>query len=96
MAFSYSDENFTVVGNLCFVHIKTTTLEEQSISIPPALADRMLIDEYYILATNSFFDDSRGNSSAPLFVEVKDKKITFDPAMDITYINFFFPINSNK
>lgn len=21
MAFSYSDENFTVVGNLCFVHI---------------------------------------------------------------------------
>ena len=22
MAFSYSDENFTVVGNLCFVHIR--------------------------------------------------------------------------
>lgn len=21
MAFSYSDKNFTVVGNLCFVHI---------------------------------------------------------------------------
>lgn len=96
MAFSYSDENFTVVGNLCFVHIKTTTKDEVSISIPPALADRMLIDEYYILATNSFFDDSSNNSSAPLFVEVKDKKITFNPAMDITYINFFFPINSNK
>lgn len=95
MAFSYSDENFTVVGNLCFVHIKTTTTEEKSISIPPALADRMLIDEYYILATNSSFNDSN-SSSGPLFVKVKDKKITFNPAMDITYINFFFPINSNK
>lgn len=97
MAFSYSDENFTVVGNLCFVHIKTTTTEKVSISIPPALADRMLIDEYYILATNSFFDaNGSNNSSAPIFVEVKDKKITFNPAMEITYINFFFPINSNK
>lgn len=22
--FSYNDENFTVIGNICFIHLKTT------------------------------------------------------------------------
>lgn len=91
MAFSYSDENFTVVGNLCFVHIMTTTTGEKSINIPPALADRMLIDNYSIVAVSSI-----GRDNVPIFVMVEDKKITFYSSKEITYINFSFPINSNK
>ena len=92
MAFSYSDENFTVVGNLCFVHIKSTTSGSKSFRIPPALADRMLIDDYLVLATSYNFD----TGSEPIYVEVSDKKIKFSTKGDISYINFFFPINSNK
>ena len=43
MAFSYSDKNFTVIGNLCFVHILldgTKTVFD----IPPAISDRMLTE----------------------------------------------------
>lgn len=111
MAFSYSDENFTVVGNLCFVHIKTTTTGKKSINIPPALADRMLIDDYCIISVSTILDDTVSSTygdtvpstyivnTGPVnlsFVKVKDKKITFDPPFENTYINFSFPINSNK
>lgn len=41
MAFSYSDENFTVIGNLCFGHISVSDKNAQY-EIPPAIADRML------------------------------------------------------
>lgn len=46
MAFSYSDKNFTVVGNLCFVHIYTDKTGYSKISIPPALKSRMLLDVF--------------------------------------------------
>ena len=93
MAFSYSDENFTVVGNLCFVHIKTNTSGAKSISIPPALADRMLIDDYSISAANATAD---GATVAAVYAKVKDKKITYTPTKALTYLNFSFPINANK
>lgn len=102
MAFSYSDENFTVVGNLCFVHIKTTTTGAKSISIPPALADRMMIDDYSILAASNIGASNYGAGSGggggvnPAFAEVKNKEINLYSAGDIAYFNFFFPINSNK
>mgnify|MGYP004710503031 CR=1 FL=1 len=93
MAFSYSDENFTVVGNLCFVHIKTTTTGAKTINIPPALAARMLIDDYSVSAANITAD---GTSVAAVYAKVKDKKITFTPTKALTYLNFSFPINANK
>lgn len=43
--FSYNDENFTVIGNVCFIHIKVTgTLEAGSVltAIPPAIAERLI------------------------------------------------------
>lgn len=43
--FSYNDENFTVIGNLLFVHIldsKAHKADEPIIEIPPAIFSRML------------------------------------------------------
>nr|DAT14255.1 MAG TPA: hypothetical protein [Caudoviricetes sp.] len=43
--FSYNDENFTVIGNLLFVHIpdsKAHKAGEAIIEIPPAIISRMI------------------------------------------------------
>ena len=43
--FSYSDELFTVIGNILFIHIKLSgTYKEHSIivEIPPAIYDRIM------------------------------------------------------
>lgn len=52
--FSYNDENFTVIGNLLFVHIrdsKAHKANEPIIEIPPAIFSRMLT--YSNVATES-------------------------------------------
>lgn len=52
--FSYNDENFTVIGNLLFVHIldsKAHKADEPIIEIPPAIFSRMLT--YSNVATES-------------------------------------------
>lgn len=43
--FSYSDENFTVIGNVLFCHIKIKKAVMQTepiVEIPPEIYDRML------------------------------------------------------
>lgn len=43
--FSYNDENFTVIGNLLFVHIhdsKAHKTDEPIIEVPPAIFSRMI------------------------------------------------------
>ena len=93
MAFSYSDKNFTVVGNLCFVHIKTTTSGPKSIVIPPALADRMLFENLGAVGVNYNQD---GSSLSIVFASVEKGKIHFNPSKPLYYLNFHFPIDSNK
>ena len=42
--FSYNDENFTVIGNILFLHIKITkefNANDNIIEIPPAIYDHM-------------------------------------------------------
>ena len=42
--FSYNDENFTVIGNVLFVHIidnKARKSEEPVVEIPPAIFERL-------------------------------------------------------
>ena len=42
--FSYNDKNFTVIGNILFLHIKITkefNVNDNIIEIPPAIYDRM-------------------------------------------------------
>lgn len=44
-SFSYNDENFTVIGNVLYVHFKYEDVAEAGtrlIEIPPAIYDRLL------------------------------------------------------
>lgn len=92
MAFSYSDENFTVVGNLCFAHIVFKTTGVHTIKIPPALADRILFIPYYAPYYNYQKDGSAGVS----FASIEDSTITLNAKYTDSYMNFSFPINANK
>ena len=43
--FSYNDENFTVIGNVLFIHFmyeKSAPINTRLIEIPPAICDRLL------------------------------------------------------
>lgn len=89
MAFSYSDENFTVVGNLCFVHINIKSKNARYF-IPSAIVDRMLIKEFvypYISVDTEY---------AIGFANVNSGVISCAARYDNGYLNFYFPIDSNK
>lgn len=95
MAFSYSDKNFTVVGNLCFVHIDTETLGVKNISIPPAIVDRALIGDTlvsYVTHEASFQSGTRLYAN----VNFTNGLIAYTPSHTYSYVYFYFPIDSNK
>ena len=95
MAFSYSDKNFTVVGNLCFVHIFVSDKNAQY-EIPPAIADRMLVKNISCMFYSHGEDVLSGNLALAF---ISNDKICIDTAYDDYkngYVNFSFPIDSNK
>ena len=81
MAFSYSDKNFTVIGNLCFVHIY---IKKQYYDIPTAIADRMLLDDFYCDYVETV---------NPQSAHFKLGKIE---CTGRGYLHCYFPIDSNK
>ena len=99
MAFSYSDKNFTVIGNLCFVHIILNG-DEQLIDIPPAIADRMLY--YPITCTYTYLpsEEARGAGGGTLttgigYALINNRKISLTET-GLGYLSVYFPIDSNK
>lgn len=95
MDFSYSDKNFTVVGNLCFVHIFDKTLGKKSVAIPPAIADRALIDDMlvsYITYEDAFQQGARLYAN----VNISKSAIEYTSTHTYSYVYFYFPIDSNK
>lgn len=89
MAFSYSDKNFTVIGNLCFVHIYIKN--NASYDIPPAISDRMLIDEFhYPYMSYNETDIYIGTAT------ISKYRIICTSPYDNGYLNVYFPIDSNK
>lgn len=97
MAFSYSDKNFTVIGNLCFVHI---ILDGTKVTceIPPAICDRMLVNNFsciYLYRIGSKDIGSRSSTPNVGFAEIANGKI-FYPDKGVGYLSFYFPIDSNK
>ena len=90
MAFSYSDKNFTVIGNLCFVHIFLDGTETV-FDIPPAISDRMLINDFVF----PYIDRNNGEHGIGLAL-IYNGKISCTSSADNSYIMFFFPIDSNK
>ena len=91
MAFSYSDENFTVIGNLCFVHIDIDN--KTLFDIPPAICDRMLVN--YALYPYVAHDGNAQESDFGLAV-ISNNKISLVTRYHKGYLIAFFPIDSNK
>lgn len=91
MAFSYSDENFTVVGNLCFVHIDIDN--KTSFDIPPAICDRMLVN-------NILYPYLSNNGNTVEFdiglAYISNNKISLYGDYNKGYFMCYFPIDSNK
>lgn len=80
--FSYNDENFTVIGNMLFVHIRDTKEHksgEPIIEIPPAIFSRMVT--YSNVAVESMKGFFRGGFLALEVVKVDNK--------------YYFAFNSN-
>ena len=92
MAFSYSDKNFTVVGNLCFVHILIEN-KNAIYDIPPAISDRMLVKN--ILYSYVSHDGDVSKSDFGL-ANINNNKISFISPYNKGYLTCFFPIDSNK
>ena len=97
MAFSYSDNNFTVIGNLCFVHIVLDGTETL-FDIPPAISDRMLINGFsciYLYRMGSKDIGSRSVMPDVGFAQIINGKIVC-PDVGVGYLYCYFPIDSNK
>lgn len=90
MAFSYSDKNFTVIGNLCFVHIVVDN-KDAFYEIPPAISDRMLVNKIYWAYISYDVDDSSIGQ-----VIITKNNISCTAQFDNGYLMAYFPIDSNK
>ena len=97
MAFSYSDKNFTVIGNLCFVHIILNGTERM-IDIPPAIVDRILYPNV-ICTYPCLYDKEAGGNVTPTksigYAIIINSKISLSN-VGVGYLSFYFPIDSNK
>lgn len=61
--FSYNDENFTVIGNVLYVHFKYEQAAEPGtilIEIPPAICDRLLFFSSLCMAAYDHKDSNAG------------------------------------
>ena len=97
MAFSYSDKNFTVVGNLCFVHIVLDGTET-TFDIPPAISDRMLYSQIFCTYPYLSSKEARGTGGSTRgigYAIIINSKILLTDVGE-GYLSFFFPIDSNK
>lgn len=97
MAFSYSDKNFTVIGNLCFVHIPLDGTERM-IDIPPAIAERILYSN--IICTYPYLLEKEAGGSGAVtkgigYAMISRSKISLSD-VGAGYLSFYFPIDSNK
>ena len=86
-SFSYNDENFTVIGNLLFIHIhdsKAHKAGEPTIEIPPAIFSRMITyGTVAIESTRAFF----GGGNIGLEVVKVDNKYYFAYTKNIGQVN---------
>ena len=93
MAFSYSDKNFTVVGNLCFVHIILDGTKD-TYEIPPAIADRMLFNN--ILCFYPFLTKNKAIANRNIgYAHIISEEIILS-GVGVGYLYCYFPIDSNK
>ena len=99
MAFSYSDKNFTVIGNLGFVHIILNGTESM-FDIPPAIVDRMLYSPITCTYPYLSRQEAGGGGGSTLkkgigYAVITNSKISLSD-VGRGYLSFYFPIDSNK
>lgn len=90
MAFSYSDKNFTVVGNLCFVHIN---IDKSEYAVPPAIGDRMLFNNVPCAYVAHNGDITKSDFGLAI---ISNNRISFISQYSKGYLIGYFPIDSNK
>lgn len=95
MAFSYSDKNFTVIDNLCFVHIDVKN-KNATYYIPDTIADRMLIKRF-VCGYGAYGKSADGDTAFEIgTVIINNYIIRCLSNYDNGYLYFYFPIDSNK
>lgn len=75
--FSYNDENFTVIGNVLFVHIidnKARKSSEPVVEIPPAIFERMESYANSCIATYKDINDLDDNAVTNISILNSDNK----------------------
>lgn len=76
--FSYNDENFTVIGNILFVHAhifpKSYAPGDKIFAIPPAICDRMIT--FNTLASMGSDDHAAKAGSLYIFVDKDGNVVT--------------------
>ena len=75
--FSYSDENFTLIGNVLFCHIKLTKPVKSGkpiVEIPPAIYDRMLFNTQTFYQVSKLFGSDSSYAVNVGVLNPKDNK----------------------
>jgi hypothetical protein len=91
--FSYNDENFTVIGNVVFIHCEISTnaysVGDTLCIIPPAIYDRLIY--YNLMGFVSTCDHSQGGSyrSRGLYID-KDRNLKLDDTLNPTFVQTRF------
>lgn len=84
--FSYNDENFTVIGNMLFVHAKTKPIAkgEKIVEVPPEIYERLIQTSAQGFLQNYGSDTGGGSLYYGIFKKDGDK-IYLSSNADIKY-----------
>ena len=85
--FSYNDENFTVIGNVLFVHIKyekKASAGAELIEIPPAIYDRLLF--FSTMGCAAFSTSDSNSYNVMMSVIAKDNKFYLSSKSNLSAI----------
>lgn len=78
--FTYNDENFTVIGNILFIHAKLVhsqegaeSWREQPIKVPPGITERLAVD--HTMCAITLGGPFIGDSSSNFIIRIKSNKL---------------------
>ena len=78
--FTYNDENFTVIGNILFIHAKlanspagSSNWREQPIKIPPGITERLTLD--HTMCSITMGGPFRGDTASTVIIRIKSNKL---------------------
>ena len=78
--FSYNDENFTVIGNILFIHIidnKAREPFEPVVEVPPAIFERMETYTNFSVISLKNFDENESVPAVEIYINTVNNKHYF-------------------